>query len=87
MQITVVSDRDGKKRDGERYISNVTPPSTGLLALWSAQLCGKEWGVRVTSGKQADSAGWVQVGAGVVVMGWGLIYGRLCDILSLLIIV
>ncbi len=41
----------------------------------------------VTSRKQADSAGWVQVGAGVAAAGWGLICSRVGDILSLLIIV
>lgn len=39
------------------------------------------------SHQQADSAGWVQVGAGVAAAGRGLICGRVGDILSLLIIV
>lgn len=55
--------------------------------LQKAQLCGNERGVWVTSRKQADSAGSVQVGAGVDGAGRGLIYGRVGDILSLLIIV
>lgn len=48
-------------------------------------ICGKERGVHMTSHEQADSAGWVHVGAGVGCRG--LIHGRMGDILSLLITV
>lgn len=71
---------------GTECCLRVATASTGRRALQRQQLCGSERGARLTSYKQADSAGWVQVGAGVAAAGWGLICGRVGDILSLLII-
>lgn len=56
-----------------------------LLLQQAKRICRKERGVHMTSHKQADSAGWVHVGAGVACRD--SIYGRTGDILSLLITV